>query len=139
LHASNATLPAKINQCVIVSKRIIFRVLRHAVRPLQPVWIKRNSCTYQITSSGAVKNTPRDEAQCGMARCGVRFSTGSTTRRQIQRFRCPSLSTMHYRTMDTHSLGNGRGFDLFPSVSCSVDWQSARKAPVQLILVPAHQ
>jgi hypothetical protein len=47
------------------------------------VWSKRNCCTYQITSSGAVKNNPCDEARRKMARCGVRFSTGSTTRRQI--------------------------------------------------------
>jgi len=101
------------------------------------VWIKRNSCTYQITSSGAVKNTPRDEAQRGMARCGVRFSTVSATRRQT------NGSAAHHLVLCivgqwTHSQGNGPGLDLFPTVWCSVDWQSAKKALVQLISVPAH-
>jgi hypothetical protein len=101
-------------------------------------WIKRNSCTYQITSSGAVKNTPRDEAQRGMARCGVRFSTASTTRRQT------NGSAVHHLALcivgqRTQSPGNGPEFDLFPNVWCSVDWQSAKKALVQLISVPAHQ
>jgi hypothetical protein len=102
------------------------------------VWIKRNSSTYQITSSGAVKKTPRDEAQRAMARCGVRFSTGSTTRRKT------NGSAVHHLVLCiigqwTHSLGNVPGFDLLPTVWCSVDWQSARKAPVQLISLPAHQ
>jgi len=102
------------------------------------VWIKGNSCTYQITSSGAVKNTQRDEAQRGMARCGVRFSTGSTTRRET------NGSAVHHLVLCivgqwTHRLRNEPGFDLFPTVWCSVDWQSARKAPVRLVLVPAHQ
>jgi len=102
------------------------------------VWIKRNSCTYQITSSAAVKNTPRDEAQCRMARCGVRFSTGSTTRRQT------NGSVVHHLVLrivgqGTYSPGNGPGFDLFPTVWCSVSWQSAKKALVQLFSVPTHQ
>jgi hypothetical protein len=73
-----------------------------------------------------------------MARCEVRFLTGSTTKRQT------NGSAVHHLVQRiigqwTHSLGNGPGFDLFPSVWRSVDWQSARKAPAQLISVPAHQ
>jgi len=56
-----------------------------------------------------------------------------------QRFRCPSLSTLHYRTMDTQPREWTSVRFLFPTVCSGVDWQSARKAPVQLITVPANQ
>jgi hypothetical protein len=101
------------------------------------VWIKRNSCTYQITSSGAFKNTPRDESQRGMARCGVRFSTGSTTRKKT------NGSPVHHLVLCINGQRTQpREWTRVRFVSlCLVQCGLAirQESPVQLISVPALQ
>jgi hypothetical protein len=111
-----------------VPKCIIVRVLRNGVRNYGVDYAE-----FLHVSTNVIHN--RSRTLHAMTR-SAEWRGESTTRRQA------NGSAVHHLVLCiigqwTHSLGNGPGFDLFPTIWRSVDWQSARQAPVQLISVPA--